>query len=70
MQLGFLLQEGLRWGRHEMKPPDVIYLQWFDEFGEEADEGDEITWCQDMIYDTDIVYIRQGKPPIVPDEEE
>jgi hypothetical protein len=35
--------------------PEVIYLQWYAEDGEES--GD-ITWCADRINDTDIEYRR------------
>lgn len=49
--------------------PDVIYLQWFSEDGEEADE---VTWCVDRIYDTDTVYRieRSGPTPLAPDAEQ
>ena len=36
-----------------MRPPTVIYLQWLDDDGEEAEE---VTWCVDRINDTDIEY--------------
>lgn len=35
--------------------PERIYLQWFDEYGESADE---VTWCEDQIQDDDVAYIR------------
>jgi hypothetical protein len=52
-----------------MKPPKVIYLQWYGEDNlldddgnpfpmDEPDEIDEsITWCADGIFDTDPKYI-------------
>jgi hypothetical protein len=36
-----------------MMIPDVIYLQWFDEDGE---KDVEVTWCEDRINNTDLVY--------------
>ena len=42
-----------------MKIPDRIYLQIKDVFGEDQDE---VTWCEDRIEDTDIVYIRVDVP--------
>jgi len=35
-------------------PPDIIYLQICNEWGEEADE---ISWCEDRIYATDLAYV-------------
>jgi len=35
--------------------PDVIYLQWYDEDGEYAEN---VTWCVDHINGTDIPYVR------------
>jgi hypothetical protein len=40
-----------------MNIPDVIYLQWLDEDGEEQEE---VTWCIDQINNTDIPYFRWG----------
>ncbi len=37
----------------KIKIPDIIYLQWNDPI---EDEG--VTWCQDSINDTDVMYIR------------
>lgn len=37
------------------QPPEKIYLQWLDDDGEVAEE---VTWCEDMILDTDTKYIR------------
>jgi hypothetical protein len=39
---------------HE-KPPKRIWLQWFDEDGHKQD-GEEMTWCEDQIFDTDVEY--------------
>ena len=42
-----------------MKPPSVIYLQFFDsEDGTALDPSrwDEITWCRDRISKYDLVY--------------
>ena len=36
-----------------------IYLQIKDDSGEDQDE---VTWCEDRIEDTDIVYIRADIP--------
>lgn len=33
--------------------PDVIYLQWYAEDGEYAED---VTWCVDRIHKTDIEY--------------
>lgn len=33
--------------------PEVIYLQWYDDDGEEAED---ITWCVDRINATDIEF--------------
>lgn len=42
-----------------MTPPKVIYLQWYDEDGNEVDpHGGDVTWCDDRINDTDVAYIR------------
>ena len=35
----------------EDKPPEVIYLQYYENSG-------EVTWCQDKINDSDITYAR------------
>lgn len=41
-----------------MKPPKVIYLQWYDDMGDSPDSiGDEITWCQEQINETDLEYV-------------
>ena len=45
--------------------PEVIYLQWYgadqrDLAGEDG-EPDDVTWCQDRINDTDVVYQRVRK---------
>ncbi len=45
------------------KPPDFIYLQWYGEdiehlHEDEPEPAGEITWCHDIIWDTDIKYIR------------
>lgn len=40
-----------------MKIPDKIYLQIKDGSG---GDQDEVTWCEDRVEDTDIVYIRAG----------
>lgn len=37
--------------------PKTIYLQWYDELGEEPDDKLEVTWCADEINETDIKYI-------------
>ena len=39
-----------------MDIPDKIYLQIKDEDGEPPDE---VTWCVDRIYATDIEYVRR-----------
>jgi hypothetical protein len=36
-----------------MTVPQTIYLQFFDEDGE---ENEEVTWCVDKINDTDVEY--------------
>jgi hypothetical protein len=36
--------------------PDVIYLQWYDDDGEESED---VTWCVDRINETDIEYHRK-----------
>lgn len=38
-----------------MDIPDKIYLQIKDE---DDEIPDEVTWCVDRIYDSDIVYLR------------
>jgi hypothetical protein len=43
-------------------PPDVIYLQWYGEpyYDGEIDPdagGNEVTWCEDEIWDVDIKYL-------------
>jgi hypothetical protein len=38
--------------------PKQIYLQWFDEYG---DENGETTWCEDKINDDDITYVLKPK---------
>lgn len=37
------------------KTPEQIFLQWFDDDGEPAEE---VTWCKDQILDSDVVYVR------------
>ena len=34
------------------KPPDVIYLQWY-----EQDGGEGVTWCEDKINESDVEYL-------------
>jgi hypothetical protein len=34
--------------------PKKIYLQWFDEYG---DENGEVCWCEDKINDNDLTYV-------------
>lgn len=41
-----------------MASPEEIYLQWYDENGEEPQDGSEVTWCQDRINDTDVRYVK------------
>lgn len=42
-----------------MKRLDKIYLQVEDESGNKLVVGrDEVTWCRDRIYDSDIEYVR------------
>ena len=51
-----------------MTPPKVIYLQWYDEDGEELDElNEEVSWCSDKINPRDVRYILD---PNVADVEE
>lgn len=54
-----------------MKIPDKIYLQIKDDSGEDQNE---ITWCEDRVEDTDIVYIRADIPDelkgIIPQQDE
>ena len=43
--------------------PDIIYLQWFDDYGEpQTDEDGDLTefltWCPDQINESDIAYVR------------
>jgi len=38
-----------------MEAPKTIYLQLIDDDG---DEIDEVTWCQDSIYEHDVRYVR------------
>ena len=37
-------------------PPETLYLQW-DVLGDGADA----TWCEDMVDDDDIVYVRKER---------
>ena len=42
-----------------MNPPNrTIYIQWLNDEGEVLDE---ITWCNDKIYNRDLEYITFGK---------
>lgn len=62
------------------KPPEKIYLQWYNEdeayLPEEYEDlgGMGVTWCEDEIFDSDVPYIRDPnwKPPqpTAEDEEE
>ena len=36
------------------RPPNVIYLQWKNDEGEEVEQR---TWCEDKIYKHDIRYL-------------
>jgi len=48
------------------RPPNVIYLQWYDENGEVLNAKDhEVTWCEDRINPTDIMYVMEQQPDIV-----
>lgn len=40
----------------DIKPYDIIYLQWTGE-----DTYEDITWCNDLINDTDVMYTRTDK---------
>ena len=37
----------------DKKPPQIIYLQWYDENDEPSEE---VTWCEGRINDNDIEY--------------
>ncbi len=51
--------------RGEMKPPERIWLQFYDEF--DGEESEDITWCVDHINETDVEYVRADLPsPVVP----
>jgi len=41
----------------DKEPPDVIYLQWYDEDGQVRDVKDR-TYCEDKINDNDVEYRR------------
>jgi hypothetical protein len=44
------------------QPPDIIYLQYYDEDGNPLNEvlDDDMTWCSDKINDdSDVEYIRK-----------
>jgi hypothetical protein len=38
------------------QPHEEIWLQWFDEEGDPV--ADEVCWCTDKIYETDVSYTR------------
>lgn len=38
--------------------PEVIYLQWFDDFGNEREHSEDITWCHTEIASSDVRYLR------------
>ena len=40
----------------DKKIPEFIYLQWFSEDGIDIEEAEEVTWCEDRINDSDLVY--------------
>ena len=40
--------------------PKKIYLQIKNDFGEELHD-EEVTWCKERIYKSDVVYIRPPK---------
>lgn len=51
-------------------PPNVIWLQWYDEDGFEGSDDDndmtphlvearEVTWCEDQVNDYDVKYVRK-----------
>lgn len=42
-----------------MKPPKVIYLQWYDEDGKPVTRSNDfdVTWCVDKINETDVAYV-------------
>lgn len=51
-------------------PPSKIYLQFYGAdkfdlkawaFWEKPEPAEEITWCQDRIFDTDIEYVRASR---------
>jgi len=46
-----------------LNPPDKIYLQFYgdQEPPSEPTEHDDITWCQDSIWEHDILYLRSDK---------
>ena len=39
------------------KPPDVIWLQWFDAEGHPYEYGSDVTWCEDKQDDEDPKYL-------------
>jgi hypothetical protein len=39
------------------KKPERIYLQWYNEDGDPATEEEEVCWCEDRVYNTDIEYV-------------
>ena len=42
-----------------MTPPKVIYLQWYDENGEDLNDLDErVTWSVNRINESDVPYLR------------
>lgn len=43
--------------RMKNRPPEKIYLQWFDPI--DFSESEEVTWCKDQIEKTDPEYIRK-----------
>jgi hypothetical protein len=46
-----------------LNPPDKIYLQFYgdQEPPSEPTEHNDITWCKDLIWEHDILYLRADK---------
>lgn len=46
-----------------LNPPDKIYLQFYgdQEPPSEPTEHNDITWCKDLIWEHDVLYLRSDK---------
>jgi len=51
-------------------PPNVIWLQWYDEDGYKGEDDDmtpylidaeEVTWCKEQINDYDVKYVKESR---------